>query len=294
MASLLLSRRDLDFLLHEWLDVCSLTSRERYADHSRETFDAVLDLAEQIATRDFAPHNRTSDDNEPVFDGKQVHVHDEVGKALRKYADAGMVGAGMSSEVGGMQLPATVTQATMAWFLAANVGTSAYPYLKIANANLLQVYGTPEQVETYVKPMVEGRFFGTMCLSEPQAGSSLADITTRAEPQPDGSYRLFGNKMWISAGDHELADNIVHLVLAKIPGSPPGAKGISLFLVPKVLPDGERNDVVLAGINHKMGYRGTVNALLNFGEGQHKPAGTPGAVGQLVGEANRGWPACST
>jgi len=281
MASLLLSRRDLDFLLHEWLDVCSFTSRERYADHSRETFDAVLDLAEQIATRDFASHNRRSDDEEPVFDGERVTVHEEVGRALKRYADAGMVGAGMPYEVGGMQLPATLTQATMAWFLAANVGTSAYPFLTIANANLLQAYGTPEQVEAYVKPMVEGRFFGTMCLSEPQAGSSLADITTRAEPQDDGSYRLFGNKMWISAGDHELSENIVHLVLAKIPGGPTGAKGISLLLVPKVLPDGERNDVVLAGINHKMGYRGTVNAMLNFGE-------RGGAVGWLVGEPHKG------
>jgi alkylation response protein AidB-like acyl-CoA dehydrogenase len=281
MASLLLSRRDLDFLLHEWLDVCSLTSRERFADHSRETFDAVLDLAEQIATRDFMPHNRRSDDEEPVFADGRVTMHEEIGKALRKYADAGMVGAGMSYDVGGMQLPATVTQATMAWFLAANVGTSAYPFLTIANANLLRAYGTPEQIESYVKPMVDGRFFGTMCLSEPQAGSSLADITTRAEPAEDGSYRVVGNKMWISAGDHELSENIVHLVLAKIPGGPAGAKGISLLLVPKVLPDGTGNDVVLAGINHKMGYRGTVNTMLNFGE-------KGGAVGWLVGEPHKG------
>ncbi|MGB8651773.1 MAG: acyl-CoA dehydrogenase [Mycobacteriales bacterium] len=289
MASLLLSRRDLDFLLHEWLDVCSLTSRERYAEHDRATFDAVLDLAEQIATRDFAPHNRRSDEQEPTFDGERVTIHEEVAPALRKYAEAGLVGAGMDEAVGGMQLPAAVTQAVMAWFQAANVGTSSYPFLTVANANLLQAHGTPEQVETYVKPMVEGRFFGTMCLSEPQAGSSLADVTTRAEPQADGSYRLFGNKMWISAGDHELSENIVHLVLAKIPGGPAGAKGISLFIVPKVLvATGERNDVVLAGLNHKMGYRGTVNTLLNFGEGRHTPGGRPGAVGFLVGEEHRG------
>jgi alkylation response protein AidB-like acyl-CoA dehydrogenase len=289
MGSLLLSRRDLDFLLHEWLDVCSLTTRERYAEHSRETFDAVLDLAEQIATRDFAPHNRRSDEQEPTFDGERVHVHEEIGKALRKYTDAGLIGAGMDHEVGGMQLPAVVTQAAIGWFQAANVGTSSYPFLTIANANLLRAHGTPEQVETYVKPMVEGRFFGTMCLSEPQAGSSLADVTTRAEPRPDGTYRLFGNKMWISAGDHELSENIIHLVLAKIPGSPPGAKGISLFIVPKVVVGtGERNDVVLAGLNHKMGYRGTVNTLLNFGEGRHTPGGAPGAIGYLVGEEHQG------
>src|ERR1700710_260234 len=137
--------------------------------------------------------------------------------------------------------------------------------------------------------MVEGRFTGTMCLSEPQAGSSLSDITTKAEPQPDGTYRITGNKMWISGGEHELSENIVHLVLAKIPGGPPGVKGISLFIVPKVLVEadgtlGERNDVVLAGLNHKMGYRGTTNTMLNFGEGKFRPGGLPGAVGYLVSE----------
>jgi butyryl-CoA dehydrogenase len=163
----------------------------------------------------------------------------------------------------------------------------------MANARLLLTHGSEEQKRTYVGPMVEGRWFGTMALSEPQAGSSLADITTRAEPQDDGSYRLTGNKMWISAGDHELTENIVHLVLAKIPGGPAGVKGISLFVVPKFLVEedgslGERNDVVLAGLNHKMGYRGTTNTLLNFGEGKHTPGGRAGAVGYLVGEPHRG------
>ncbi|MEO9221126.1 MAG: acyl-CoA dehydrogenase, partial [Mycobacteriaceae bacterium] len=157
----------------------------------------------------------------------------------------------------------------------------------------LVAHGTGEQVDTWVRPMTEGRFFGTMCLSEPQAGSSLADITTRAELQNDGTYRLFGNKMWISGGDHELTENIVHLVLAKIPGGPAGVKGISLFIVPKVLLDaegglGERNDVVLAGLNHKMGYRGTTNTLLNFGEGGFTPGGSAGAVGYLLGEQHHG------
>ena len=165
--------------------------------------------------------------------------------------------------------------------------------LTLANARLLLAHGSREQIDTFVAPMVEGRWFGTMALSEPQAGSSLADITTRAEPQDDGTYRLTGNKMWISGGDHELTENIVHLVLAKVPGGPPGVKGISLFVVPKFLVTdggalGERNDVVLAGLNHKMGYRGTTNTLLNFGEGVHSPGGRAGAVGHLVGEEHRG------
>ena len=288
MRSLLLSRPDLDFLLHDWLDVGALTARERFAEHSRDTFDAVLDLAEQVATEHFAPHNRLADEHEPRFDGERVQLVPEVAAALKVFAGTGIVGAAMDEAVGGLQLPQAVAQACFLWFQAANIGTSAYPFLTIANANLLLAHGTPEQVATYVPPMVEGRWFGTMCLSEPQAGSSLADITTRAVRRDDGTYRLSGTKMWISAGDHDLTDNIVHLVLAKVPGGPAGVKGISLFLVPKVLPDGARNDVVLAGINHKTGYRGTVNTVLNFGEGRHTPGGEPGAVGHLVGEEGRG------
>ncbi len=295
MASLLLSRRDLDFLLHEWLEVEALTKRPRFADHSRETFDDVLDLAEQIATEHFATHNRLSDANEPVFDGEQVTLIPEIAHALEVFGQAGLLAGTLDEELGGLQLPAVVGQAVFGWFQAANVGTSSYPFLTIANANLLLAHGSPEQVETYVRPMVEGRFFGTMCLSEPQAGSSLSDVTTRAVPQDDGTYRLFGNKMWISAGDHELTENIVHLVLAKIPGGPAGVKGISLFVVPKtVVETGERNDVVLAGLNHKMGFRGTVNTLLNFGEAGLLAGTLDEELGGLqlpavVGQAVFGW-----
>ncbi|MBX6388169.1 MAG: acyl-CoA dehydrogenase [Frankia sp.] len=291
--SVLLSRRDLDFQLYEWLDVVALAERERFAEHGRETFDAVLDLAEQVATEHFYPHLRASDTHEPTFDGERVHLIPQIGAALGVFAETGLISATMDAEVGGAQLPEVVANACYAWFMAANVATFAYPLLAMGNANLLLAHGSPEQVDTWVRPVVDGRFLGTMCLSEPQAGSSLADITTRAQPQPDGTYRLFGNKMWISGGDHDLAENIVHLVLAKIPGGPAGVKGISLFIVPKFLvkPDGtlgERNDVVLAGLNHKMGYRGTTNTLLNFGEGRHRPGGEPGAVGYLVGEPHRG------
>lgn len=291
--SLLLSRRDLNFLLHEWLQVEELTKRPRYAEHDRDTFDAVLELSETIATRHFAPHNKKNDAQEPSFDGERVHIIPEVGAALKVFAEAGLTGAGLDAEVGGMQLPRVVTDACFAWFQAANVATSAYPFLTVGNVNLLLAHGSQEQIDTYVRPMVEGRWFGTMCLSEPQAGSSLADVRTRAERTEDGSYRLFGNKMWISGGDHELSENIVHLVLARTPGGPAGIKGLSLFVVPKRLVGadgaaGERNDVVLAGLNHKMGYRGTTNTLLNFGEGAHRPGGVPGAVGHLVGEENKG------
>jgi alkylation response protein AidB-like acyl-CoA dehydrogenase len=292
-ASLILSRRDLDFLLYEWLDAESLVKRPRFADHSRETFDGVLDLAEQIATEHFAPHNRTADEHEPRMVDGRVELIPEIAAALRVFTEAGLMAGEFDEAYGGLQLPHVVGQAVFAWFKAANVGTSAYPFLTMANARLLLAHGSAEQIERYARPEIEGRWFGTMALSEPQAGSSLADITTRAEPQDDGSYRLFGNKMWISGGDHDLTENIVHLVLARIPGGPPGVKGISLFVVPKFLVGddgslGERNDVVLAGLNHKMGYRGTTNTLLNFGEGGHTPGGRAGAVGFLVGEPHRG------
>ncbi len=295
MKSLLISRRDLDFLLFEWLRIDELTKRARFCEHSGETFSDVLDLCETLATRYFAPHNKKSDAQEPSFDGAKVTVIPEVKQALDAFAEADLLSMAMDHELGGAQLPATVAQAGFVWLAAANVSTAGYVMLTMANANLIAKFGSEQQIETYVKPMLAGRFLGTMCLSETQAGSSLADITTKAEPDraDPGGYRLFGSKMWISGGDHELSENIVHLVLAKIAGGPPGTKGISLFIVPKhlVAPDGstgERNDVVLAGLNHKMGYRGITNTVLNFGEGAFRPGGEPGAVGYLVGEPHRG------
>ncbi|MCW2652503.1 MAG: Acyl-CoA dehydrogenase [Mycobacterium sp.] len=293
MKSTILSRRDLDFLLFDWLRVDELAKRQRFAEHSRETFAGVLDLCEQVATRYFAPHNKKGDANEPSFDGTTVTLIPEVKEAWDAFARADLISMSIDESLGGAQLPATVAAAGFAWFSAANVSTSGYFMLTMANVNLLVEYGSVEQVEMFVKPMLTGRFSGTMCLSETQAGSSLADITTRAEARDDGTYRLYGSKMWISGGDHELTDNIVHLVLAKIPGGPAGTKGISLFIVPKFLvgPDGatgERNDVVLAGLNHKMGFRGITNTVLNFGEGAFRPGGEAGAVGYLVGEPHRG------
>ncbi|MCW2807103.1 MAG: acyl-CoA dehydrogenase [Marmoricola sp.] len=292
--SLIMSRRDLDFLLYEWLDTETLPSRARYADHDRETFDALLDLSERLATDVFAPLNRLVDTDEPrVGDDGKVVLPAEVDKALSAYTESGLPTSVFDADLGGMQLPFVVHSACSTWFQAACVGVFAYPFLAEGNASLLVAHGTPEQVQTYAAPVIAGRWYGTMALSEPQAGSSLGDITTRAVRQDDGSYRLTGTKMWISGGDHELGENIVHLVLARIPGAPAGTRGISLFIVPKhlVAPDGtlgERNDVALVGLNHKMGYRGTTNTLLNLGEGTFTPGGEPGAVGHLVGEEGKG------
>lgn len=292
-SSTILSARDLEFMLFEWLDVEQLAERPRFAEHDRESYDALLALCEELATEHFAPHYRRSDTEEPVFEDGKVRLIPEIEAALAKFAEADLLTLTLDEEVGGQQVPHVVASACMAWFTAANIGTAAYSFLTVANAGLLLAHGTPEQVERYVAPMLEGRFFGTMTLSEPHAGSSLGDVVTRAVPADDGTYRIFGNKMWISGGDHEMGDNIVHLVLAKLPDAAPGTRGISLFVVPKHLVGedgsiGERNDVALAGINHKLGSRGTVNTAPVFGGGAYTPGGAPGAIGYLVGEPGKG------
>jgi alkylation response protein AidB-like acyl-CoA dehydrogenase len=293
VKSTLLSRRDLDFLLFEWLRVQDLLSLPRFADHSRETLSEVLALSEDLAERYFAPHNKKGDAAEPTFDGTKVTVIDEAKEALDAAAAAGLIGMSMDVEHGGLQLPNSVSQACAAYLAAANVSTFGYLMLTNANVNLVAKFGSEDQRATWVEPMISGRFSGTMALSETQAGSSLADVQTRAEPHGDGTYRLFGSKMWISGAEHELTENIVNLVLARIPGGPPGTKGISLFIVPKFLPGsngevGMRNDVSISGLNHKMGQRGITNTVLNFGDGGYRPLGEAGAVGYLVGETHRG------
>ena len=310
-------RSTVDFLLHDWLGVQSLFQRERFADHSRETVDAVLDTCERIAREKYAPFNRLVDTEEPRFDGEKVILPQATQDAWNAYAASGMLSAAQDAEIGGMQLPYTVESAANAFFAKASVSIGA-GMLTTGNANLLMVHGTALQKQVFALNEFSGRWSGTMCLSEPQAGSSLSDVVTRALPD-EGSdtpwqddplgprYRLRGNKMWISAGEHELTENIIHLVLAKIPGPDgqlvPGTRGISLFIVPKKMVDaqgrltGERNDVALAGLNHKCGWRGTTNTLLNFGEGRFRPRSGSGkgldgegagAVGYLVGRPGEG------
>ncbi|TAJ55720.1 MAG: acyl-CoA dehydrogenase [Nevskiaceae bacterium] len=282
----LIQRRDLDFLLHEWLQIETLNRHHRYSGQDRATYDGVIDAATVLAEEQFLPHAAKLDANEPHFDGERVHLIPEVKAALDAYIEGGFLGTAFDTEYGGLQLPYTIFQAVSALFTAANIGTSGYLFLTGAAANLLRAHGTSAQRKTYMEPMLAGRWFGTMCLSEPQAGSSLGDIKTRATPLPDGGYAISGNKMWISGGEHDLSENIVHHVLARIDGAPAGVKGISLFIVPKyrVNADGSlgaKNGVRLMGLNHKMGYRGTTNTALSFGE-------QGDCVGELVGAPGQG------
>ncbi len=317
-------RQTTDFLLYDWLHVESLQTRARFADHSRETFAQVMDTCERIAREKFAPFSRLSDVEEPWFDGERVHLPQATHDAAKAYAESGMLAAAQDYELGGMQLPCVVEMAANSFFSKAGIGIGGGGMLTSGNANLLMAHGTPLQQQVFAANEFSGRFAGTMCLSEPQAGSSLSDVATRAVPDGEGAetdplgprYRLRGNKMWISNGEHELTENIVHLVLAKIPGPDgkliAGTKGISLFIVPKKLVDtdgaltGERNDVALAGLNHKLGYRGIPNTLLNFGEGKFPVRGDSGggldsagsgaglngagsgAIGYLVGKPHEG------
>ncbi|WP_285361148.1 acyl-CoA dehydrogenase [Pseudomonas sp. fls2-241-TYG-175] len=286
MSESLLSSRNLAFELYEVLDAEALIRRERFAEHSRETFDAAIGTARTIAEKYFAPHNRKADENEPRYENGAAVLIPEVKPAVDAFLEAGFLNAARDFEAGGMQLPTLLSQACFAHFQAANAGTTAYPFLTMGAANLIESFGSDEQKQRFLQPMIEGRFFGTMALTEPHAGSSLSDIRTRAEPAADGSYRLRGNKIFISGGDHNLSENIVHMVLAKLPDAPGGVKGISLFIVPKFLVNedgslGKRNDVLLAGLFHKMGWKGTTSTALNFGDNGE-------CVGYLVGKPHQG------
>ena len=282
----LLNDRDVEFLLYEFLNGEALLERPRYQEHSREIFTATLNTAKVVAEKYFADHYAKGDACEPTFDGEKLEQIAETKQAWDAFAEAGFLAAGYDFAEGGMQLPEIILRTAMAYINAANVSTAAYPFLTLGAARLVHAFADDALKERYLPPMMDGRYAGTMALTEPDQGSALADIRTTAVPAVDGSYRISGQKMFISGGDQSLTENIVHMVLARIKGAPAGVKGISLFLVPKVLPavDGQpaqRNDVKLAGLLHKMGYRNTTSTVLSFGE-------DGGAVGYLVGEPHRG------
>ena len=282
----LINNKDLNFLLYDVFKAQELTQMPRYAEHDVETFNSILETAQGIASDFFAPHNAKADHHEPTFDGQQVSTIAELKTAWQQFADAGFLCAQHDYDMGGMQLPTLINMAANAYFMSANPSTVAYSFLTAAAANVIQAFGSTAQKNTFLPPMLSGRFSGTMALTEPDVGSSLGDLSTKAIPQADGTYLIKGQKMFISGGDQDITENIVHLVLARIQDAPQGVKGISLFIVPKfkIHADGtlaEQNDVHLAGLLHKMGYRGTTSTVLSFGERDQ-------CTGYLIGEAGSG------
>lgn len=286
MTDTLIDRRDLAFLLYEVMNTDALTKRPRFSEHSKDTFDAVIETADKMAREKFANHNSAADKDEPQFVNGQVNMLPEVKQAFDAYAEAGFLAGRYDYDLGGMQLPESVMAACNGFFTAANPGTAGYPFLTTAAANLIRVFGNDEQKTKFLPNMLSGRYSGTMALTEPHAGSSLGDIRTTATPTDDGHYLIKGAKIYISGGEQSITENIVHMVLAKIKGAPAGVKGISLFIVPKFHVDenghrGERNGVSLAGLIHKLGYRGTTSTALSFGDDAP-------CHGFLVGEPHQG------
>jgi len=288
MKNGLIEQEDLNFLLYDWLNIEDFLIKNN-SEIDRETIDAFLDLSHKLARDHFLPHFKKSDQIEPYLEDGQVRVLKEIAQALKRYTELGMFSAGFSESLGGMGFPSTITNAAYTILATANGSTIGYSLLTVANARLISKFGSEEQIKQFALPQINGKWFGTMCLSEPQAGSGLGDIKTKAtfeeKDELGDCYRLKGNKMWISGGDQDISENIIHLVLAKAPNKDgiltAGTAGISLFIVPKFLRDGRKNDVTVAGLNHKMGNRGISNCLLNFGEGE-------GAKGWLVGELGHG------
>jgi len=231
------------------------------------------------------PYLREMDEKAPVLEDGQVKVHPVVKTMMKEWGEGGWISSAMPYEVGGQQLPVTVHTACNYVFAAANFSATGYPGLTTGAAHLILSYGTNDLAETYIPRMLAGQWQGTMALTEPQAGSSLSDITTRAEPTDQGYYKIRGQKIFISAGDHDGVENVVHMMLAKIKGAPPGVKGISLFLVPKkrLKSDGtlESNDVTVPTVYHKLGYRGCPITQLSLGENDD-------CRGYLVGEPHKG------
>ncbi len=282
---LLVDERDVKFVLYEQLRIEELCKAPLYEEFSRETFDMVFDQAEKLAEKEFYPANAPGDREGCRFDGGRVRVPAAFQQAYQRYCEGEWLAMGDPPEVGGQGLPVVLTNACIELFGAANWSLLMYPGLTHGAARLLQRFGSPELQEIYLNKMFSGEWSGTMCLTESGAGSDVGRLTTRAVRMEDGAFRIKGNKIFISAGMHDLTENILHMVLARIEGAPAGTRGISIFLVPRLRVDESgslvENDVACTGIEHKMGIHGSATCSLSFGEND-------GCVGYLMGEANKG------
>ncbi|MEM9438864.1 MAG: acyl-CoA dehydrogenase C-terminal domain-containing protein [Pseudomonadota bacterium] len=281
--------RDMKFVLHELLNVEKLTELPGYEDATSDTIDAIIEESAKMAENVLFPLNQSGDREGCVFENGVVRTPEGFKDAYDQFAEAGWPGLAADPDYGGQGLPKALRLIVDEMICSANLSFGLYPGLTLGAYNAITKHGTQEQKETYLPKMVEGRWSGTMCLTEPQCGTDLGLIRTKAIPQDDGSYAISGTKIFISAGEHDLTENILHLVLARLPDAPPGIKGISLFLVPKFLPkdDGEagpRNGVACGSIEHKMGLKASATCVMNFDD----------AKGWLIGEPHRGMRAMFT
>ncbi len=283
--------KDMLFCMKELADLESVSQLPGFEDAGLETAQAVLEECARFNQEVVAPLNAAGDKNPSWWKDGQVSTTPGFKEAFAQFAQGGWQGLQHSPDFGGQGLPKTIGAACIEMLNSANLSFALCPLLTDGAIEALMTAGTPEQQALYIPKMISGEWTGTMNLTEPQAGSDLAKVRTRAEPQPDGSYKLFGTKIFITYGEHDMAANICHLVLARVAGAPEGVKGISLFIVPKfkVNSDGSlggRNDVHCVSIEHKLGIRASPTAVLQFGDGV--AGGEPGAVGHLIGQENRG------
>jgi len=285
MVRKFVSMRNLKFLLYEVFDTTALTKSPYFAQHNRKMFDMVLDAAMKLSTKLLWPLFEEMDRKPPEFSGGHVRVHPAVSEIMKEFGQGGWIAATFPEDLDGEQLPFLIANACFLMFSGANYSASVYPGLTTGSARLIASFGSDDLKNTYLGKMLSGQWQGTMALTEPQAGSSLSDITTTAIPTDKGDYNIRGQKVFISAGDHDGTENIVHLMLARIEGAPAGVKGISLFVVPKKRPyeDGKLipNDIMVSQIFHKMGYRGAPITELSIGEND-------GCRGYLLGEPHKG------
>jgi alkylation response protein AidB-like acyl-CoA dehydrogenase len=270
MASKFYSQKNLEFMLYEVFDLVSLTEADYFKDHNKKVFDMVLKEAGKLAKNLFFPIFAEMDRQQPELVNGEVIVHPSVRKILDAQSKGGWLTSTLPYELDGDQLPGTLNTAAFFIFAAANYSASAFGSLTTGAAGLLLTFGSEDLKNRYVPKLLEAKWQGTMALTEPEAGSSLSDITTAAIPTAQDHYLVKGQKIFISAGDHNATENVVHLMLARIEGAPPGVKGISLFMVPKkrIEADGslKPNDVVTSGVYHKLGYRGCPIVQLSIGD----------------------------
>jgi alkylation response protein AidB-like acyl-CoA dehydrogenase len=285
MASLILDERDQKFVLHEMLGIEKLCNHPKFADFSKDMFDMILTEAQKFSTEEIFPTLVEGDREGCKLENGQVHVPKIFHRPYKLYCEGGWSAMSFPQEVGGQGLPHIMRTAAHDWFLH-NFAFTAYPGLTEGAAHLVEVYGTEEQKNKYLPKMISGEWSGTMCLTEPGAGTDLGNLSTKAIRQPDGTFKLQGTKLFITSGDNDLVENVIHPVLARIEGDPAGTKGISIFLVPKYLVNkdgslGKRNDFEIGKIEEKMGIHGSATCLINFGDANN-------CYAELLGEERQG------